>query len=241
MFKKTVALGAIVTTVCATSTLAHSGLYKSGFLAGAHVGVANGWGTFNGNFNPNQLVGGQSNASGKARKTSAILGILAGYRHVLPESYTLGADISLNFLTNNELNNKLNNVIANVPFPFTNKLSKQYSVVPSVNFGKIFCGRYHAYIGLGLALTRFKQQVNNVIAQSTVSSSKIKVGFVPKVGIEYAATPHLSFVGNLSYEIYSKVNKTFDVSASTGLPGAKYSTSIKPKYINFTVGAIYRF
>lgn len=241
MLKKTVVLGSVVAGICAAPTMAHGSYFKSGFLAGGHVGVSNGWGSFNDVFNPNQAVGDASNASGKGRKTSALLGVFGGYRHIFNEGFTLGMDVAANFLTNNELKKTLNHIQGGVDFPFIDKLTRQYAVIPSINIGKIFCGRYHAYLGLGLAISKFKHSTNIVDAAATVNSSQVRLGFVPTVGIEYAVTHNVSVFGNVSAEIYQKLSKTYDVSAQTGLPGATYKSSISPRYVNLKVGAVYRF
>lgn len=48
MLKKTATFGSLLTVImCATSTLAHGPNFKSGFLAGAHVGYSFGSGKFN--------------------------------------------------------------------------------------------------------------------------------------------------------------------------------------------------
>lgn len=245
MLKKTAAFGSLLTVLCATSTLAHGSNFRSGFLAGAHVGISNGSGTFNSNFDTNQL--GQAQASGKARKTSALFGILGGYRHIFHDGLTAGFDISGDVYTNNELNTQIRNVIPlGVGFPFRNKLTRRYSIIPTINAGKIFCGRWHATLGLGVAISGFKQEITNLSPVGGViksaAASTTKIGFVPSLGVEYAMTQNISVVGKISYEIYGKINKKFgDQLTSPLLPGSSYTSSISPRYLNLKIGAIYRF
>jgi len=247
MLKKTAAFGSLLTVLCASSTLAHGSNFRSGFLAGAHVGVSNGSGTFNSNFDTNQGLIGQAQVSGKARKTSALLGILGGYRHIFHDGLTAGFDISGNVYANNELSTQLRHVVpVGLAFPFRNKLTRRYSVIPAISAGKIFCGRWHATLGLGVAISGFKQEVTNLSPVGGViksaSASTTKLGFVPSLGVEYAMTQNISVVGKISYEIYGKINKKFgDQLTSPQLAGSSYAPSISPRYLNLNIGAIYRF
>lgn len=77
MLKKIAALGSFLTIMSATSTIAHEPYYKTGFLAGAHVGISNGWGSYNNIFST--IVFPPNYASRKSNiKTSAMYGIFAG-------------------------------------------------------------------------------------------------------------------------------------------------------------------
>lgn len=239
MLKKTVVLGSILTAMCAAPTLANPANFKSGFLAGGHVGASFGSGRFNSNFDTNDVNLGVSSVSGRANKTSALFGVLGGYRHVFQEGYTIGFDISANIFTNNELKKQLTHDIG-ADFPFDNKLSRRFSVIPSINFGKTFCGRWHVALGLGLGVSRFHQHVYSVDFNTTGKSSTTKLGFVPSVGVEYAATQNISITGSLSYEIYKKVHKKFDTLVPE-LAGSSYTSSISPRYLTLKVGAVYRF
>ena len=249
MLKKTVTrsiiLGTIVTTVCATSTLAHSGMYKSGFLAGAQIGASFGNGKFNSTLSINPaLPNNSSSPSGSARKTAALFGILGGYRHIFNQDYTVAFNLEANFFANNQLSKQL--AFTNgVPNPLVNNiLKKTFTVMPSVALGKIFCGRWHTSVGLGLAISRFKQEykiLNPIInAGQTGSSTRTKVGIVPMVGVEYATTQNVSVFANVGYEFYGKLSRknTLDI---VGANPSSYSQSIKPNYWNLKLGAVYRF
>ncbi len=244
MLKKSVVYGALLATVCITPSLAHS-FYKTGFLAGAQVGASFGNGKFNSTFNPPAIGGVTSTSfSGSANKTAALFGILAGYRTVFNQDSTFGFNLEANVFSNNQLNKQFQ-FFANTLADSTvnNQLKKTYSIIPSVTLGKVFCGRWHASLGLGLAISRFKQTVTGVagaVVGSSASANQNKIGIVPSVGIEYAASPNVSFTGNLSYEIYGKVSKTFQDAAKFGT-GASYLSSIKPKYLTLKVGAVYKF
>ncbi|MGV8948741.1 MAG: outer membrane protein [Candidatus Paracaedibacter sp.] len=246
MLKKTAAFGSLLTILCASSTLAHGPNFKSGFLAGAHVGISSGSGKFNSTFNINPVAPvNSSSANGTARKTALLMGFFGGYRQVLHEGYTVGFNIEANFFNNDELSKKIAH-FSNPPpsIDINNRLKRSFNVIPSVSLGRVFCGRWHASLGLGLAITKFKQQINITSAPLRPLSANVsgtKLGFVPSVGLEYAATQNISLTGNISYEIYKKLNNSFNVDA-TGAPApSSYTSSISPKYLMFKVGATYRF
>lgn len=238
MLKKTMVMGIILTGICTAPTLAHTSYFKSGFLAGAHIGVSQITESFQSNFNTNDPILGSSAVSAKARRTSGLVGIIGGYRHIFNEWYTLGMDISLNFLTKNDLTKLINHIH---DFNFRNTLSRQYNVTPSINLGKIICDRFHVSLGLGLAISRFKLRVDDVDNPASYNTSQTRLGFVSAVGVEYAVTHNVSILGNVSYEIYQNMKKTFNVNSSTGLPNSKYTSSIRPQYLTFKVGMVYRF
>jgi opacity protein-like surface antigen len=239
MLRKTVLFGSLLAALGTTSaTSAHSSFYKSGFLAGAQVGVASGKGTFNAAFNP--FIGAIDSQSGSARKTGPIFGLLAGYRHVFNHDWMIGLILEGNVLGSSELSKQLSHF--NNTTPIIQKVKKTYNVIPTVTIGNIFCGRWHASLGLGLAIARFKQNVVSAVpgVPGSVSGSQTKVGFVPSIGVEYAANQNVSLFGNVSYEVYGKVSKTIAQNALFGVRNT-YTSSIKPKYLTLKVGAVYRF
>jgi opacity protein-like surface antigen len=217
--------------------------YKSGFLAGAQVGVSMGNGKFNSTFNfPPAVAVNTSSASGTARKTSALFGLLGGYRHIFNQDYTIGFILEANVFTNNQLVKSLAQFGSE--FTFNHRLKKSFSVIPSVVLGKIFCGRWHASVGLGLAISRFRLGIDNTspdVTPASVSATQTKIGFVPSIGAEYAATQNVSIIGNVSYEFYGKIRKTFSNNVAAFGTGNSYTTSISPRYFALKVGAIYRF
>jgi len=221
-------------------SMAHS-FYKSGFLAGAQVGVSFGKGKYNSslNFNPIFAVNSVS-ASGSGNKTAALFGLLGGYRHLFNQDYTIGLIIEANLLTGNEIKKNLGHTSPFGTANFNNSLKKSFTVIPTVALGKVFCGRWHASLGLGLAIARFKLQATGVGTNPAFSqnANQTKIGFVPSLGVEYAATQNVSIIGNVAYEIYGKMSKTL-TSPTTQL--ITYATSVKPTYLTLKVGAVYRF
>lgn len=238
MLKKSVVYGALLATVCITPSLAHS-FYKTGFLAGAQVGASFGNGKFNSTLNANPANPiNVFPANGTGRKTSALFGVLGGYRSVFNQDMTLGLLVEANFFSTNDVTK----LLSHAGITFNNRIKKNYSIIPTIALGKIFNGRWHASLGLGLAFTRFKQQVDtvNVNPALTANASQNKVGFVPSIGVEYASTPNVSLFGNLSYEIYGSTRKTFTNSAFIA-NNTSYTTSVKPRYVSVKIGAVYKF
>jgi opacity protein-like surface antigen len=236
MFKKTATYAALLTTITAVPTMAHSNFYKSGFLAGGHVGAGFGSGKFTGTFStPNPTITG----SGSARKTSPLFGVLAAYRHISPDGFAYGLGLEFNFYGSNEISKQIPLVAFGQTFNFNNRLKRNYSVTPALTLGKVFCGRFYAGLGLGMPITRFKQSYNGGVVPIAGQSSQTKVGFSPSIALEYALTNNVSLTGNVSYETYGRLNKTFATPAVAA--GATYITSVKPSYVNVKIGATYRF
>ena len=234
MMKKSLVLGSLLSTVCLASADAHTGYFKSGFLAGGHVGVGFGNGKFNSTYS---VPVATSSSTGSASKTAPLFGVFGGYRHVTHEGYVLGLALEANLSGSSELKKEFRHFNL---LTVDNLLKRSFSVVPVLRFGKIFCGRYLASIGLGMPITRFKQQANIITlgALSNSSATYTKVGFAPSLGLEYAASRNASIFTNVSYEMYGKVSKTF---GSEFGQNATYSSSIKPNAIVLKVGASYRF
>ena len=246
MLKKTAAFGSLLTVLCASSTLAHGPNFKSGFLAGAHVGYSFGSGKFNNTLtqtNPGVvalLVNPASTVSSSASKSGPLFGVFGGYRQLFNQNYTLGVILEANILGSNEFSKQATHTFTTVggvvvPLSVTNRMKRTFNVIPSVSVGKVFCDRYHVSLGLGVAIARFKQQVTFPVASR--GSAQTKIGIVPSIGVEYAATKNVSIVGNFSYEIYKKINKIYN-----DLPGGiVYASSVKPRYATLKIGAAYRF
>lgn len=148
--------------------------------------------------------------------------------------------IEANLLTANEIKKSLFHTGTHLQFD--NKVKKTFTVIPTVALGKVFCGRWHASIGLGLAISSFKQQVDTINVNPALSgnANQRKIGFVPSIGVEYAATQNVSIMGNVAYEIYGKMTKTL-TNPAYAIGPASYTTSVTPKYLTLKVGAVYRF
>jgi hypothetical protein len=244
MFKKTLLLGGCVTTLFAGPVLAQETYFKSGFLVGAHAGFSHALRSFKNTFNPDlaPIVYPES-ASGKARKDGAVLGVLGGYRHIFQNNMTLGVDVSGDIYVDNALEAHIILPFA-IPLVVSNHLSRQLSVTPSVHFGRTFLGRWHVALGLGLGISRFSSRVildNGFDEPLTLKSKMTKASFVPSVRAEYAATPKLSVIGNISYEICKKITKNFDNQAiQMGGAHSYLRSSIAPRYVTVKIGAVYR-
>ena len=79
---------------------------------------------------------------------------------------------------------------------------------------------------------------NNV---TSGSKSFTKAGVAPSLGLEYAYSKHLSFLGTFSYEAYAALNKKF-TGIEIAQPRSFLQTKVKRPYlISVKVGALYRF
>lgn len=229
------ALTAILLGAPSGANAFESTYYKSGVTAGIHGGASYMWGRVKSTFNPN-LGLAPLPAAGSANKTTGFGGGLVGYRYFLNQGVSLGADVTVNYYGNNDLNKRLNHGL-NV---FDVKVSRTFSVTPSFVLGRVFNERFHANLGLGLGISRFEQKVRNVTPNLSVKGSKTQLGFVPSLGLEYAITQKWAVTGNVSYEYYGRVKRSFNQGIST-VNGATYNTSINPNIATGRLGVIYKF
>lgn len=237
MSKKAVVFGSLFSFLLVNSTLAEAPNFQSGFLVGGDVGGSYGTGTFNASFRDGMGLVVPSVVSGGASNSAGLVGVIGGYRFVFDQGATFGVDISANYLSGNELKKRFNQTGS----PFDNRLKRDFNIVPGFSFGKIIYDQFHIAIGMGLGISQLKHHVGNVEAKVSVSSSQTALGFVPSVGAEYAYTKHISFIGNVSYEMYRKVNSNFGQNVAPGLRGSGYWSAIKPKFLTPKAGIIYRF
>ena len=220
----------------------HGHYFKSGFMAGVHAGYSHGHGRFDSVYNDTIET---INGSARARNSSVLFGVHGGYLHMLHNGYTLGGQLMFTMYGNSKMStNVIHNFSRNginTGDIFNNSLKRNYSFVPSLNFGKVFWHRYHAYVGLGMGITRFEHEVCNVDVSRSAKNNKTKVGFVPAIGMDYALDHHFIIGTNLSYELYRNVNDTFNAPDVSTQPGATYSSKIRPRYFNARVGITYKF
>ncbi|MBX9805634.1 MAG: outer membrane beta-barrel protein [Alphaproteobacteria bacterium] len=234
MLKKTVALGSIVTALCGV-TEANTGChYKSGWLVGAHVGASFGKHDFTGTAS---APGVSQTGKKSANKTAAVLGLFGGYRQIFNDGITLAAILEGNLYTTNNANATVR--LFNTDF--VNNAHRNYSFIPNIQIGKIFCSRYHVYLGLGLGISNIKTKASVPNTPFSVSASKTRVGFVPSVGFEYAATQNVSLLANVGYEIYGNSKKAFNLPNPPFAAGSGYAQSVKQNYWTVKIGAAYRF
>jgi hypothetical protein len=236
MLKKAVVFGSLLSSLLVNSAWAEAPNFQSGFLVGGDVGYSYGSGTFNANFKDGTPFVSPV-VSGSASSSAGLVGVIGGYRFIFNQGSTFGVDVSANYLAGNEIKKRFNQTGS----LFDNRLERDFNVVPSFSFGKIIYDQFHIALGLGLGITQFKHRVDNLEASVSVSSSQTKLGFVPSVGAEYAYTKHISFIGNVSYEMYRKVNSNFGQNVAPGVRGSGYWSAIKPKFLTPKAGIVYRF
>ena len=234
MIKKTLILGTLMATA-APLAQAHNTPFRSGWLVGAHVGVAYLSGKFDTVWN-----GGTGNGnkpmSASTKKSAALGGLLGGYRHTFSNGWTIGGDVVVNFFNNRIEKNLLNDSVTGAQF--NNVLKRNYSVVPGVNVGRIFNKNFHASFGLGLGISKFQLKSYNISGGIIKDASVTKLGFVPSIGFDIACTDRVTFSGNLGYEVYGKTNKIFGREIATGLPNASFSSNISPRSVTGRLGFV---
>lgn len=235
MLKKAVFFGLLVSTLGTNPTQANTSLFNSGFLLGAQVGYNYGSGSFKASFNDGGVPPIIEEASGRGRNTAALIGLIGAYRHLFTPGYTVGLEVTANYMGMNEINKRFIQVFS----PFLNRLKRTYNVIPSVALGAIVSDNVLVSLGLGLGISRFHLLVDNIDGGQRAQSSGTKVGCAPSVGVEYATTHKFSLIANATYEIYQKISKTFD--SRIAYPGTSYKSAISPKYLTVKAGFVFKF
>jgi hypothetical protein len=213
---------------------------KSGPLFGLHAGYSHMATRFNNSFNDGLgLADSFTRANGSSALSTWLIGATVGYQHIFKSTLTLGADVTLDYFYNNNLQKVLFHDID----PFKSYLERNLTFIPEITFGKTFAhNKVHAFIGLGMAVTRFSLRVDNVNdRRGTKDDTKVKLGFVPSVGLEIACTPSISLMGKVSYEMYEKINRRFSgPEIAPDLGNSIYSYEAKPRFIAAKLGIVYR-
>lgn len=217
--------------------------FNNGFYAGGQIGYSFMHGVMR-NF-LHTTTGATDNVfSKKSASSNKFIGeILLGYRHYLPSSsdVMMGLELAANWdghKLSKTFNERLRNAASNIFYSV--RLRKEFSFVPAVTIGYTFCPKWMVFAKLGVAITRFKERINfnNV---TSGSKSFTKAGVAPSLGLEYAYTKHVSFLGTVSYEAYPALNKKF-TGIQVGQPNSFLHTKVKRPYlISVKVGALYRF
>lgn len=221
----------------ATSAQACSDYYKPSFLAGFHLGYSHMRGKFNSVFDDGLGAPSPFSASADARQSKALAGIFAGYQYVFENGLTLGADATLNYNGNQQLSKELQHGVGQ---PFRNTLSRQFSMIPALTVGYVFDRHFHAFLSLGLAVSKFTAEVHNVVGNVVAKSAVTRIGFAPSVTLEYAFSRNFSMVGSVGYEGYKKVTPSFGSAIAPTLPRSSYNGSIKPHFMTAKVGFIFK-
>jgi hypothetical protein len=210
---------------------------KSGPLFGLHAGYSHMTTQFDTTFNDGIPPITLRKARGSSNISTWLVGATAGYQHIFKNTLTLGADVTLDYFYNNKLSKDLFNGIT----PFKNYLERNLAFIPEITFGKTFAhNKVHAFIGLGMAVTRFALRVDNVAGQVSKDDVRVKLGFVPSVGLEVACTPSISVMGKVSYEMYEKMSRRFNSELAPELGNSAYDYQAKPRFIAAKLGIIYR-
>lgn len=237
MFKKAILFGILLSSLGTYPIEGTNCQFKTGFFAGGNVGYNYGNGSFNATFYSPFPVSTTNSDSGSGKSSSALIGVVGGYREVFMPGYTLGLEVTGNYIGMNEIHKQF--ILINSPF--MNRLKRTYNAVPSVVLGAILNNRWLATFGLGLGISRFHLFVDNRAGGVTAKASSTNLAFVPSLGVEYATSHNISLTGNVSYEIYQKVRNVFNSKVAPTLPGSNYTASISPKYLTVKAGFVFKF
>ncbi|ARN84093.1 outer membrane beta-barrel protein [Candidatus Nucleicultrix amoebiphila] len=228
----------LASTVALLSQPAKAAYFKSGFIAGGHLGFSSMSGKFSTLFDDRLGAPGPYSAGGSASKTNFMGGIIGGYRHIFANGVSFGGDVVLNFNRSKEATK----IFTQANAPFLNKFRrKNVSVIPGISVGKVLGNRFHGTLGLGLGISQFELQVINVLGNGSFKKTETKVGFVPSLGLEFAATERVSLVANVAGEFYSKVSKTSfgnEIAPLFNNNAVFYSSSYRPNFFTARLGFI---
>jgi opacity protein-like surface antigen len=236
MIKKAVFFGLLVSALGTNPTQANTNLFNSGFLLGAQVGYNYGYGSFNVRYDDGLPPPMPEEASGRGQNSAALIGLIGAYRYLFTPGYTVGLEVTANYIGMNEIHKRFLQVTTPL---FLNRLKRTYNVIPSVALGAIVSDNVLLSLGLGLGISRFHLLVDNVARGNTVNYSTTKLGFAPSLGVEYATTQKFSLIANATYEMYQKVSKTFD--SRLAIARSSYMASINPKYLTVKAGFVFKF
>ncbi len=218
--------------------------YKSGVYAGALLGYSRMHVDFTNTYSsPPGQVPRYDRQTFAASQGNITGGLLLGYRYLIG-SFLLGFDCDLS-LYNSNVREGITIPFA-IPSIFSGTLQRHYSATPSAVLGILFSEKWHGFFKLGLGVSKFTVSVVNELggSQTTFSRTETVIGFVPAIGIEYAATDSISVLGTLSYEWYKKVERTVGPEiladgAGTGLNIVE-KIRARPQILNIKVGVIFK-
>jgi hypothetical protein len=203
------------------------GVFQTGPYLGALVGYNYMWAK------TKSVLFNTSRASSRKDSDNVIGEIALGWRYVFPLGLTAGFEVD------GDGGNDRIKAILNFPTTILNhKLKRNFSVVPSFTFGKIFCCHWHAFVKLGIGASWFKEHLIVPSTNGTFKKTKTKAGFVPEVGLEYGFNKSLSILGMVGYEVYERISTRY-VNPIAGNNG-DVTVKVTPKFFNAKVGLLYR-
>jgi hypothetical protein len=216
-------------------------LYHTGFYGGALVGWSRMDVRVKDLFITDEELFESSLLTKKKHKDSVIGELLVGGRYVFhslcDDPTTVALEVS-GTLDDNKVKSNLNHVTGGPDSQI--KFKREYAIIPSLVFGKVFCCHWHGFFKIGLGISRFKTKYTNLNDTTiTFSKKKTQVGVVPALGLEYAINKCISLVGTAAYEWYPGVNSIFQntVPPITGT-FADDHVKVKPHFYNLKVGIL---
>lgn len=236
----TAILGLSTVSIAHANTPSPSPFFKSGFYLGAQAGYAQMQGNIKGTLHqaiPGSNLPPSDSQSTNAKKSRPIGEFLAGYRHLFTSGFMIGGELAVGYSGHKITSQTFNHF--NRKVFFKTSVERTYFATPSIVIGKVFSRQWLGFLKLGLGISKFKSLTQNVDEHFDFRGKKTQIGFVPALGLEYAATPRVSLLGSISYEIYGKVQKKFNQVLDADIAGThQYAFSTKPKFITLKIGLI---
>jgi opacity protein-like surface antigen len=181
----------------------------NGFYLGAQAGIAKRITTTslsNQTLTVNGATVTEVDYSKKNRTTGFVYGLMGGYGRNLNGLY-LGGELSLSFSQNNKTQTQ--SVLGTNGSTYS--VNTQYKHGPALTFaprvGAVFANSYLAYVRLGLSMSRDQIQNYDVTTgNSSTSSKKTKLTFVPGLGIEKDFGNHMLLRLEYTYNTGSQLS-----------------------------------
>lgn len=237
----------------------------NGFYAGAQLGMSKRTSSTTMTQGYAQTVGGTASNSSyinftkKDKKTGIMYGLFAGWGKVVANGFYAGAEAVLyDTNTNTQQNISATESVDTSSWPFTAKYKRGpvFGLGPRVGF--VIDGTWLAYGKLGLEFSKDQVTYQNITSGTVTgtgggagyvagsvfnSSKKLKMAFVPEIGLEKAFGPALVRLA-VSYNLGAKMNQAPAAYTQTAT-GASYklteTQSSKYSAIGLKLGVAYQF
>jgi len=204
--------------------------------AGVSVSVSHD--TQKGSIEEREFISGGRNSIGRKSKTMLYdLGLLAGARYFINDTYFIGGEISgdMNVAGKQSATKKWDSEILNYRYT----LKRKFSIIPSLAFGAKLSDACLSYVKVGLNLSQYKFEGKGDFDDSPyVTKTKMLKGVQFAVGGEYLVSKEqgLSIRGEVGYTRFPKqkiVNKN--------LPDAEAHYKAQPSSVNVKFALVKTF
>jgi hypothetical protein len=212
--------------------------FNSGFLLGAHFGVASHKAKFNQRFfngtANNRVVTDKANRS----FSNAFAGLSLGYRHVLQNNFTAALMFQFDNFDTSTMTILSAEGRGN---PFKNEYSRSYTLMPELVFGYIFHKNWHVGIGFGAPFSKFKTAQSNVNnGNKPFRANRTINGFQATLHMDVAMNKNWFLKFAAGYERYAKLKNSIDQEFTPGVAGTQYATSLEMQGFKGHLGIVYK-